>query len=84
MLAFVGNQPINVIGPIPQTYRLAFGNTGSAAWVGALCDFPVDRARDRFGQSHLHRAHATADGGIVGPRGCPSGFRGSIHGGAHP
>jgi amino acid transporter len=33
VLAFVGNQPINVIGPIPQTFRLAFGNTGGAAWV---------------------------------------------------
>jgi len=33
VLAFVGNQPINVIGPIPQTFRLAFGNSGPASWV---------------------------------------------------
>jgi amino acid transporter len=33
VLAFVGNQPINVIGPIPQTYRLAFGDSGPASWV---------------------------------------------------
>ena len=26
VLAFIGNQPINVIGPIPQTFRLAFGS----------------------------------------------------------
>jgi amino acid transporter len=29
VLAFVGNRPINVIGPIPQTFRIAFGETGS-------------------------------------------------------
>jgi amino acid transporter len=28
VLAFVGGQPINVIGPIPQTMRAAFGSTG--------------------------------------------------------
>ena len=33
VLAFVGNQPINVIGPIPQTFRLAFGNTGIAGFA---------------------------------------------------
>ena len=39
VLAFVGNQPINVIGPIPQTFRLAFGNTGGAAWVAPFAIF---------------------------------------------
>jgi amino acid transporter len=37
VLAFVGNQPINVIGPIPQTFRIALGDTGagnSAAQFG--------------------------------------------------
>jgi glutamate:GABA antiporter len=34
VLAFVGNQPINVIGPIPQTFRLAFGGSGWAAPFG--------------------------------------------------
>jgi amino acid transporter len=34
VLAFVGTQPINVIGPIPQTFRLAFGNSGWAAPFG--------------------------------------------------
>jgi amino acid transporter len=29
VLAFVGNQPINIIGPIPQTFRIAFGESGS-------------------------------------------------------
>ena len=33
VLAFIGTQPINVIGPIPQTMRLAFGSTGVAAWA---------------------------------------------------
>jgi amino acid transporter len=28
VLTFVGNSPINVIGPIPQTFRLALGSTG--------------------------------------------------------
>ncbi|HYW45681.1 MAG TPA: APC family permease [Bryobacteraceae bacterium] len=39
VLAFVGTQPINVIGPIPQTMRLAFGSTGVAAWAApfAIC-----------------------------------------------
>jgi amino acid transporter len=30
VLAFIGNQPINVIGPIPQTFRMAFGDSGAA------------------------------------------------------
>jgi glutamate:GABA antiporter len=34
VLAFVGNQPINVVGPIPQTFRLAFGGSGWAAPFG--------------------------------------------------
>ncbi len=33
VLTFVGGQPINVIGPIPQTMRLALGNTGPGAWA---------------------------------------------------
>jgi glutamate:GABA antiporter len=39
VLAFVDNQPINVIGPIPQTFRAAFGNTSPASWVApfAIC-----------------------------------------------
>ena len=36
VLAFLGNQPINVIGPIPQTLRAAFGRSGSAAWAAPL------------------------------------------------
>ncbi len=36
VLAFVGHQPINLIGPIPQTFRLAFGNTGAGAWLAPL------------------------------------------------
>jgi amino acid transporter len=39
VLAFIGNQPINVIGPIPQTFRLAFGNTGAAFWVAPVAIF---------------------------------------------
>jgi amino acid transporter len=31
VLAFVGNRPINVIGPIPQTFRIAFGESGSGS-----------------------------------------------------
>ena len=31
VLAFIGNQPINVIGPIPQTFRIAFGDTGAGS-----------------------------------------------------
>jgi amino acid transporter len=36
VLAFLGNQPINVIGPIPQTFRAAFGTDGSASWAAPL------------------------------------------------
>jgi glutamate:GABA antiporter len=39
VLAFVGNQPINVIGPIPQTFRLAFGTSGGASWVAPFAIF---------------------------------------------
>lgn len=31
VLAFVGDRPINLIGPIPQTFRLAFGDSGPAS-----------------------------------------------------
>jgi amino acid transporter len=33
VLTFIGNQPINVIGPIPQTFRIAFGDSGAANWA---------------------------------------------------
>ena len=33
VLAFIGNQPINVIGPIPQTMRLALGSNGAAPFA---------------------------------------------------
>lgn len=36
VLAFIGGQPINLIGPIPQTFRLALGNTGFAGAVAPL------------------------------------------------
>ena len=36
VLSIVGNQPINVIGPIPQTMRLAFGTTGAASWAAGF------------------------------------------------
>jgi glutamate:GABA antiporter len=36
VLAFIGNQPINVIGPIPQTFRLAFG---ASSWVAPFAIF---------------------------------------------
>ena len=38
VLTFVGTQPINVIGPIPQTMRLAFGAT---SWVASFTIFLV-------------------------------------------
>ena len=41
VLAFVGGQPINVIGPIPQTMRAAFGNSGAASWIAAFGIFLV-------------------------------------------
>jgi amino acid transporter len=33
VLTFIGNQPINIIGPIPQTFRIAFGDSGPANWA---------------------------------------------------
>jgi amino acid transporter len=36
VLTFVGTQPINVIGPIPQTMRLAFG---AASWLAPVAIF---------------------------------------------
>ncbi|HKE21974.1 MAG TPA: APC family permease [Bryobacteraceae bacterium] len=41
VLAFVGNQPINVIGPIPQTIRLAVGTTGRAATAAPFAIFLI-------------------------------------------
>jgi amino acid transporter len=39
VLAFVGSRPINVIGPIPQTMRLALGTTGRAAAAAPFAIF---------------------------------------------
>ena len=36
VLTFVGNQPINLIGPIPQTFRLAFG---PQSWMAPFAIF---------------------------------------------
>ena len=36
VLAFVGRNPINLIGPIPQTFRLALGNTGFGGLVAPV------------------------------------------------
>ena len=36
VLTFNGGRPIDLIGPIPQTFRLAFGTTGTAAWLAPL------------------------------------------------
>ena len=33
VLAFIGSGPINVIGPIPQTFRIALGHTGAGGWA---------------------------------------------------
>ncbi|MGC2657119.1 MAG: APC family permease [Bryobacteraceae bacterium] len=38
VLAFIGNRPIDLIGPIPQTFRLAFGTSG---WGAALAPFAI-------------------------------------------
>jgi glutamate:GABA antiporter len=39
VLAFVGVRPINLIGPIPQTFRLAFGASGLSGRVAAFAIF---------------------------------------------
>ncbi len=39
VLTFVGSQPINVIGPIPQSMRLAFGASGAASWAASITIF---------------------------------------------
>ena len=36
VIAFVGNRPINLIGPIPQTFRAALGNTGFASHFASI------------------------------------------------
>jgi amino acid transporter len=41
VVTFVGNRPINVIGPIPQTMSLAFGSTGVARWAAGFAIFQV-------------------------------------------
>jgi glutamate:GABA antiporter len=36
VLAFIGNRPIDLIGPIPQTFRLVFGTAGAGAMIAPL------------------------------------------------
>ena len=45
VLAFLGNQPINVIGPIPQTFRMAFGSGGGASGFAAQFGIAMLMAR---------------------------------------
>ncbi len=33
VLTFLGGQPINIVGPIPQTFRVAFGSVGAAGFA---------------------------------------------------
>ena len=33
VLTFIGGRPINIIGPIPQTFVTALGNSGPGAWA---------------------------------------------------
>lgn len=39
VLTFAGSQKIDLIGPIPQTYRIAFSSTGAVTWIAqfAIC-----------------------------------------------
>jgi glutamate:GABA antiporter len=39
VLAFIGGQPINVVGPIPQTMRAAMGNTGVSGFAAPFAIF---------------------------------------------
>jgi amino acid transporter len=41
VLAFLGNRPVNVIGPIPQTLRLALGESGAASAAASFAIFLV-------------------------------------------
>ncbi len=41
VLAFIGHQPINLIGPIPQTFRAAFGNSGVGGLVAPFAIFLI-------------------------------------------
>jgi len=36
VITFVGDRPINLIGPIPQTFRIALGNTGFASQFASI------------------------------------------------
>jgi amino acid transporter len=36
VLAFVGDRPIDLIGPIPQTFRIVFGTAGLGAMIAPL------------------------------------------------
>ena len=66
VLTFIGHQPINVIGPIPQTFRLAFGPN---SWVAPFAIFLLIGAGGRLGEPDFHGADAAADGGGVGQPG---------------
>ena len=68
---FVGAQPINIIGPIPQTFRIAFGSTGLAAWAASIGIFMI-MARQIAGSSliftGLSRLPMTAGWDNLAPR----------------
>jgi amino acid transporter len=41
VITFVGSRPINLIGPIPQTFRAALGNAGFASHFASLAILPL-------------------------------------------
>ena len=72
VLAFLGNQPINVIGPIPQTFRAAFGSGGGMAGFAAQFGIAMLLARAVASASliftGLTRLPMTAGWDSVAPR----------------
>ena len=69
VLTFLGGQPINVIGPIPQTFRARLRHSGSGRIRRAVRHRAAHGARGGQCQSDLHRTHPPADGHRLGQPG---------------
>ena len=87
VLTFIGGQPINVIGPIPQTFRAAFGTAGVAGVRRAVRNRAAAGARSGQRQPDLHRTDALANGhrlgqpgaALVHPAGPTAAYAGELH-----
>ena len=75
VLAFIGDNPIDLIGPVPQTLRLGLAILSDRGRNRIHRHYVDDHANDCVDERSRHRQLAIADGRRLGPICCRVGFR---------